>query len=192
MRLIMTTLTAAAALSLAACGNTEEPAQGDTTGNSAETQASMTAEPAPAQTPTDSSGYLTMASASDLFEIQSSELALEKSQNAGVREFAQMMIDHHRKTTQDVTAAARAASLTPSTPTLNSMQRDMMTQLEATSGADFDRMYIEQQRQAHQMALALHSTYAEQGDTPQLQAVARTAVPIIQQHITEAQGLNPA
>ena len=190
MRLILTTLTTAAALSLAACGSSAEPDQDDTTGNSAETQQSTAV--APAETPTDANSYLTMAGASDLFEIQSSELALEKSGNAGVREYAQMMIDHHRKTTQDVTAAARATSLTPSAPTLNSMQRDMMTQLQAASGADFDRLYIDQQRQSHQMALALHSTYAEEGDTPQLQAVARTAVPIIQQHITKVQGLTPA
>jgi len=192
MRLILTTLTTAAALSLAACGNAEEAGQTGTTGDTAAMQASPAADTAAAQTPTDGQGYVTMAGASDLFEIQSSELALEKSQNAEIREFAQMMIDHHTKTTEQVTAAARAAGMTPSAPQLNSMQRDMMTQLQSASGADFDRMYIDQQRQAHQMALALHQTFAEQGDTPQLQEVARTAVPIIEQHMTEAQGLNAA
>lgn len=36
--------------------------------------------------------YATMAGASDLFEIQSSQLALEKTQNAQVRELAQMLV----------------------------------------------------------------------------------------------------
>jgi len=151
-----------------------------------------TADPAAQQTPTDATGYVAMAGASDLFEIQSSELALEKSQNDGVREFAQMMIEHHRGTTEQVTAAARAAGMTPGEPQLNSMQRDMMTQLQAASGADFDRTYIEQQRQAHQMALGLHRNYAERGDTPQLQETARSAVPIIERHIAALQDMNAA
>ena len=84
-------------------------------GSDTDAQQSAMADAAPAETPTDSASYLTMAGASDLFEIQSSELALEKSQNAGGREFAQMMIDHHRKTTQDVTAATdlRRCARTP-------------------------------------------------------------------------------
>jgi len=187
MRLTLTTLTTAAALSLAACSNTEEPAQAGMTDSAMQASA-----PTAAQTPTDARSYVTMAGASDLFEIQSSELALEKSRNARVREFAQMMITHHRMTTEQVTAAARAAGMTPPAPQLNSMQRDMMTKLQSASATDFDRTYIEQQRQAHQMALALHQTYAARGDTPQLQQVARTAVPIIQQHIAKARDLNAA
>jgi len=191
MRLKLITLTSIAALSLTACGSADEPAQ-DSMATTPATQDTAAADPAATQTPTDANGYVTMAGASDLFEIQSSELALEKSQNADVRKFAQMMIDHHRKTTEQVTAAARAAGMTPAAPQLNSMQRDMMTQLQAASGTEFDRTYIDQQRQAHEKALELHRNYADQGDTPQLQEVARTAVPIIEQHITEARGLNAA
>ncbi|WP_347303212.1 DUF4142 domain-containing protein [Croceibacterium sp. TMG7-5b_MA50] len=178
-------IVALAALSLAACGSAEEPAASPT----AATGMAETSPTTSNGTATDAESYATMAGASDLFEIQSSQLALEKSQNAGVREFAQMMIDHHRKTTEQVTTAAREAGMTPAAPQLTSMQRDNMTGLQAASGADFDRIYLEQQRQAHQMALALHQEYAQDGDTPQLQEVARTAVPIIQQHMEQAQAL---
>jgi putative membrane protein len=67
------------------------------------------------------------------------------------------------------------------------MQRQMMQQLQAASGADFDRVYIRQQVPAHQMALALHSNYANNGDRPPLRAVAGQAVPIVTQHLQQAQ-----
>jgi putative membrane protein len=62
----------------------------------------------------------------------------------------------------------------------------MMAELRAASGADFDRVFIRQQVQAHEMALALHSNYAANGDTPALRAVASAAVPVVRQHLDQA------
>ena len=134
-------------------------------------------------TPTAAMPYVAMAGASDLYEIQSSQTALQKSQNPQIREFAQMMIAHHTQTTQTVTAAAQSAGMTPPPPQLMPMQADMIAQLQPLSCTEFDRMYVMQQRRAHTMALALHSTYAKSGDTPQLRTAATTAVPIVRQHI---------
>ena len=60
-------------------------------------------------TPEVRTGYVTQAGASDLFEIQSSQLALTKAQRPEVREFAQTMITHHTQTTAALTAAAGRA-----------------------------------------------------------------------------------
>jgi putative membrane protein len=134
--------------------------------------------------PTERTAYVNMAGASDLYEIQSSQLALQKSQDSGVREFAQMMVTHHTQTTQQVTAAARQSGMTPPPPQLTSQQAQMISQLQGATGAAFDRMYKQQQVQAHEMALALHRTYADDGDTEELRRVARSAVPIVQGHLT--------
>lgn len=142
-----------------------------------------------AMQPTTAMPYVTAAGASDLYEITSSRLALEKNTNPQVTQFAQMMIDHHTRTTQQVTAAARAAGMTPPPPQLMPMQQRMIDQLRPLSGDAFTRAYVEQQRQAHQMALMLHRNYAQNGDTAQLRQVAAAAVPIIEQHIRELQQL---
>lgn len=134
--------------------------------------------------------YARMAAASDLFEIQSSQMALSRSQNQSVRQFAQMLITHHTQTTQQLMAAAQAAGLPPMTPTLMPMQQRMITELQQASASGFDRAYLTQQVPAHEMALALHSNYARDGDTAGLRTTASAAVPIIQQHLTEAQRLN--
>jgi putative membrane protein len=70
------------------------------------------------------------------------------------------------------------------------MQAQMMAELRATSGANFDRVFVRQQVQAHEMALALHSNYAARGDTPALRAVASAAVPVVRQHLEQARGMN--
>ena len=68
----------------------------------------MAAEP---NNPMMAPGYTVMAASSDQFEIQSSQLALQASQNQAVRNFANLMIAHHQATTQNLTAAAASAGL---------------------------------------------------------------------------------
>jgi putative membrane protein len=142
-------------------------------------------------TPSDAMGYVAMAGSSDMYEIESSRLALQRAQSPAVREFAQMMIDHHTMTTQQVMQAAQAAGMTPPPPMLMPPQRAMLEELQPANGADFDRMYLRQQRMAHRMALALHSNFAQRGDNPQLRQTATTAVPIIQRHIDQLRTLSP-
>ena len=150
-----------------------------------------TAMGAPADmTPSTRDAYVQMAAASDLFEIQSSQLALTKAQNPAVRDFARMMVEHHTNTTNQLMSAAQASGMGMVTPQLMPMQQQMMTRLEAASGKAFDRTYMRQQVTAHEMALALHSNYAQNGDTPALKVVAAGAVPIVTQHLTQARTLD--
>jgi putative membrane protein len=141
-------------------------------------------------TPADRAGYVTVASASDLFEIQSSQLALSKAQRPEIRQFAQMLVDHHTQTTATLTAAARASGLNPPPPMLLPMQQRMIQELQRAPAGSFDQVYARQQVPAHEMALALHRNYSTRGDTPQLRTAAAAAVPIVQQHLDRARQLD--
>jgi putative membrane protein len=167
-------IASAASLALAACATDGDMAP--------------SASAAGDMTPNQRSAYVEMAAASDLYEIQSSQLATTKARNAEVRAFAQMLIEHHTATTQQLTAAASAAG-TPPSPALMPMQAEMIAQLQAADGAAFDRLFVRQQVQAHEMALALHGNYASNGDTATLRTVAAAAVPIIRQHLERARAL---
>jgi putative membrane protein len=151
---------------------------------------SQTAHHGPAAAaPRDAAGYVAKAGASDQYEIQSSQLAQQKASSSAVRRFGQMMIEHHTMTTQQVTDAARRAGMTPPPPMLEPHQQAMLDELRGVSGAAFDTAYVRQQRLAHDEALALHSGYAKNGDTPALRTVARTAVPIVRRHIAQLRSL---
>lgn len=144
------------------------------------------AQPAPASA---AKPFVARAAASDLYEIQSSRLALQKSRNEEVRRFAQMMIDHHTKTTQQVSAAAKDAGVAMPPAKLEPAQAEMIATLQPLSGGSFDREYLTQQRTAHEQALALHSGYADRGDKPPLRNAASAAKPIVQRHLTKLQSI---
>ena len=140
-------------------------------------------------TPTMAVPYVMKAGASDLYEIQSSRLALQKSRNSQVRALAQMLITHHQMTTRDVTAAARRDGLRPMPPMLEPHQRAMIADLRRASARGFDRAFLDQQRTAHMAALSLHQTYARNGDRPALSMAANKAVPIIERHIARVNAI---
>src|SRR3712207_4088977 len=97
--------------------------------------------------------YMQMAASSDQFEIQSSQMALQMSQNQAVRSFASMMIAHHTATTNNLVAAATSAGLTPPPPALLPDDQAMLDQLRA-AGSNFDAAYRDAQVMGHQKALA--------------------------------------
>ena len=138
--------------------------------------------PPPAAAKAQAAAYVKAAGMSDLYEITSSEIALQKSRDAGVRRFAQAMVEHHRHTTAATVQAARQAGLTPTPPQLGGAKASI-EELRRVKAADFDRLYIGQQAPAHQAALDLHQSYATNGDQPALKTSAQAAVPIVQQHI---------
>jgi putative membrane protein len=167
---------AATALALCACSAHAQTGRADS-------PAKMVPSAAPA--------YLARAGAGDLYEIQSSQLAQQKATAANIRDFAQMMIEHHTGTTRKLMSAARAAGIAPSPPALEPPQRAMIEELRSLSGNAFDAAYLRQQRAAHDQALALHSSYAENGDRPALRVTARSAVPIIRTHIDRLDAITP-
>lgn len=126
--------------------------------------------------------YVMKAGASDQYEMASSKLAMT-SQNPRVREFAQHMVQDHTQSTADVKAAAMRAHLHPAPPRMNAMQTRMVSQLRAAHGPARDRLYIQQQKQAHDMALDLHRSYAEHGTAAPLKMAAAKIAPVVQSHI---------
>ena len=136
--------------------------------------------------------YMTMASSGDQFEIQSSQLALQRSSNPQLRQFAQMLITDHSNMSAQLIAAAQGAGLTPPPPALSAEHAAMLQQLQATPAASFDMAYRDAQVMAHQQALTLHQNYANGGDVPALRTVASSAVPIIQNHLNMIQGMTMA
>lgn len=136
-------------------------------------------------------GFLAQAASGNEFEIESSQLALQMSQNPAVRNFANMMISDHARLGQAMAAAATSAGLTPPAPTLLPQHQALLDQLR-TTGPNFDAAYRGVQIQGHQQALMLFQNYAASGDVPAIRAAAGQAIPAIQMHLSQAQMLSVA
>lgn len=138
----------------------------------------------------DAMTYVTAAGQSDQFEVQEGKMAESMAKSSKVRAFGRRMVKDHTDSTQQVMAAARASGMPPmAPPPLTADQQQMIAQLQSTSGADFDRTYVQQQMQSHQQALAVQQGYAQNGSDPNLKTVAGKIVPVVEHHIQMLQGL---
>ncbi|MBA2467260.1 MAG: DUF4142 domain-containing protein [Sphingomonas sp.] len=198
MRVAKLTSVAAFALAAAACSGNSEQAADDisTEANLAEDSAAndvlgadaMAGNAAAAAMPTDAQGFVTAAAATDLYEIESAKLAASKSGSTEIKEFAGHIQTDHTKSTAELKTAASQAKATVS-PALDAEKQAMLDQLKAASGAEFDRLYLQQQKAAHEKALALLQSFAQSGDAEPLKAFARKTTPVIEGHIEHLNGI---
>lgn len=146
--------------------------------------------PVDAASPLAAPMFLQMASSSNLWEIQSSQLAMQRSTNPAIRSFAQMIITDHTMLGQQMMAAAQSVGLPPPPQVMMPEEQQMLAQLQAApAGPAFDMAYRDAQVMAHQKAIGLFQNYSTAGDNPTLRATAAQALPKLQQHLTMAQSL---
>lgn len=134
--------------------------------------------------------FVKMAGAGDLYEKTSSQMVLKTAKNPKVRDFANMMIKDHTDSTMKVKAAAKSDKVMVGSPKLMPEQQKMIADLKAAKPADRERVYVQQQVMAHQMALELHTTFAQSGDKPALKQAAAGIAPVVQHHLTELQSMS--
>ena len=139
--------------------------------------------------PTQHAGYMAQAAASDLFEIQSAQLALSKAQRPDVRAFAEMVLRDHSASSAHLADAALRGGWTPPSGNLDHGQQVMLNELEHAGPQTADALFVSQQIAAHKRAYDLHRTYAQVGDSPQLREFASIAAPTVEQHLLAAQRL---
>ena len=137
-------------------------------------------------------GYVTNAAIGDMYEIQAAEIALERTQNAQVRELAQMIRNDHTAASQRLRGlAASAGEGGVELPTeMDERRQGLIDNLRAASAADFDAVFIDQQVAAHREALTLHRGFADHDDARQLADHARQVVPNLERHLQMAEQLD--
>jgi len=123
------------------------------------------------------------------FEIQSSQLALDKSKNDEIRRFAQRMIEDHTKLSDELKATLQQANLPQPSNQLSEQDQAALTKLKNEKEAAFDRTYVADQIKGHIQAVNLVGGYAKTGTNPALKELAAKALPILKEHLKLAEGL---
>lgn len=120
------------------------------------------------------------AALSNLFEIESSRLALERSQDQDVRAFAQRMVEDHTRAGVEMKAAAGKDGVFAVPTGLDEAHRRKIEALRGADGPEFDRLYLDMQQAAHQDAVALFDAQAK-GEGA-LARFAQETLPVLRQH----------
>jgi len=132
------------------------------------------------------------AAMSDMYEMEASRLAEQRSQNAQVKQFAQHMLRDHQKTTGELKGMLpmlQGVSAQQMPTALDQQHQALVQQLQGAQGAQFDRTFVQQQVQSHQTAVDLFRSYAQSGDNAQLKQWASQTLPSLEEHLRQAQQL---
>ena len=137
------------------------------------------------------SAYVPNAAMGDMYEIQAADIALQRSQNAQIKELATMIKTDHTAASNAMKAMLPQAAPDMTPPTaLDERRQGLIDNLRSASAANFDAAWLDQQIAAHNEALTLHRGFSTQ-DSP-LAAHARSVVPKIEAHLRQAEAIKNA
>ncbi|MDU0370427.1 DUF4142 domain-containing protein [Hymenobacter endophyticus] len=155
-------------------------ATSSTTGAGAGNPADMTAFTATFATMQDPV-FLMNAASSNLLEIQLGQAAAQRASNADVKRFAQMMVTHHTKATQDLKSVATPLGV-QIPETMMPVHQAMADKVLSKSGKDFDEAYMDAMETAHKMDIAMFEVKSRAANTPTVKTFATNTLPMLRSH----------
>ena len=122
----------------------------------------------------------------DSLEILISNLAIERSQSAQVREVAQFLVSEHTASMNAQKAMAihekYGIEAPPSDPSATHLMQ-VLAKLQTLTGADFDKVWLEQQLMHHQHELSMNAQLEEKARDNDLEAYIKALKQPLQTHV---------
>lgn len=131
--------------------------------------------------------FVEKAALSGMTEVELGRLALLKSRDGTVREFAQRMVTDHTKANQELATIAKAKGLEPP-KNLDPANQSHLRTLRAKQGAEFDLAYSEHMKMDHSQAISLFEG-ASRSDDAAVAGFAKKTLPTLKEHKQLAQKL---
>jgi putative membrane protein len=128
--------------------------------------------------------FVERAASDDIAQIELSRLALDKSQNHEVRNFAQTVIDDHKRSLDQLKKIANDQSF-PLPTEASSQAQQQYQQLSKLEGARFDREYKQVMDRRHSEAIASFEKASKEAQHPDLKSYAEKTLPTLKEHRSE-------
>jgi putative membrane protein len=133
--------------------------------------------------------FLMDAVRGDIAEVKMGELAQERGQSEGVREFGEMLVEDHSGAMKKTAELAQDLGVIP--PALPSEEQTQKHDaLARLSGAEFDRQFASAMVAAHREMIGKFEKQAQSGDS-KVAELAREMLPTLERHLAMAQRLEP-
>jgi putative membrane protein len=124
-------------------------------------------------------------------EVQMGQLALQKSNDDQVKQFAQRMVDDHGKMVEQMKPAAEQMGVkVPEGPSKSQMKS--MDKMKALSGDAFDQAYIKDMVKDHKKDDSEFKQEAQSTQNPQLKQLVMESDQIIESHLQQIQQIAQA
>lgn len=128
------------------------------------------------------------AAIAGMSEVQLGQLATQRAQEQGVKDFGNAMVADHTPANQRLMTIAATLGITPPDK-LGFMQRHTLKKLGKASGKDFDEDYIEGEVKEHKKMAELMEDEIKDGQNTDLKQYATDMLPRVRQHLEMAQRL---
>ncbi len=126
--------------------------------------------------------FATKAATGGMAEVATAQLALTKTSNAQIKDFARMMVADHGKANEELKAIAKMKNMSLPEATDEEHQKKM-DELNMKTGNDFDKAYISAMVDDHKKTLQLMQDEAKDGKDTDLKAFAAKTAPVVQSHL---------
>lgn len=133
-------------------------------------------------------GFMTEAARGGMAEVELSQLAVSKAQNAEVKKFAQQMIEDHSNANTELKSLAGKKNVTLPTD-LDAAHKAIKDKLAGLSGAAFDKEYVNAMVADHEKSVALFQSQASGGTDADAKAFAAKTLPKLQMHLEMIKGI---
>lgn len=129
--------------------------------------------------------------AADQIDIDYGKIALAKSKNKGVREFAQRMVTDHSAVQQSVIDLAAKLGVTaedsPTSTGLKAGAADVTAKLNSLKGKEFDKFYIDNEVNYHKSVTdAVDAMLIPSAQNAELKSALQGAQPLFLKHLEHA------
>jgi putative membrane protein len=138
---------------------------------------------APAMATPSTATFLTNTAVANLFEIESSKVALAKSKNDKVKAFANQMVTDHTAAGTKFKQAVADAKLALPAEKLDAKHQALLDDLKKQDGAAFDTAYIKAQNDGHVETVGMFEAYAKSGDNARMKQFASDMLPTLKMHL---------
>ena len=135
-----------------------------------------------------------VVTAADQIDIDTAKLALKKTKNDKVKQFAQQMIDDHTKLQSSVNDLGKKLNVKPEPSDISKSLKTAATaenkKLQGLNGAAFDKEYINHEVDYHQQVLdAAGKVLIPNAQNAELKGALQGAAPLLQGHLDHAKQL---
>lgn len=136
----------------------------------------------------DDTEFAVKAANSGLAKVQVGEIAQQKASDQRVKDFAAMMVQGHTQANEELKALAATKNITlPTAPGEDHLES--ISNLNETSGAEFDKEYMGMMVDDHQKEVDLFEEAAEDSDDAEIRAFASQKLPSLKNHLEDAKTL---
>lgn len=149
--------------------------------------------PRPSAPALDDPTIVAIFDAANTYDVETSELALQRSNTKAVRDLAQQFVNDHKAVRQQGRDLAKKLSVTPTPPkdfALAAEHAKAMKELRTKSGSEFDKAYAAHEVAFHQAVLdAVTGTLLPAIKNPELKSFVEKVGPAFQGHLEAAKQL---